>query len=806
MANGNLYDRQSFFQLIIDGKQNIIEEPVNWDKITIELPRDKDGFGFNFEFVDDAQTLVFSDDNTSYDLVKKVYDTVGSDGIVIFQYGYYPLNSSVQNVQYTGKLNLNTYSDEDGGITCSVEKTAFENLFKTRYETAISLNSVLNLDNGAMVAPEVKNILLHSKKISKAFKAQTTIAKNIQSVGTLGSTIYVQLDSSDEVTSEVQENQAVPLALTDVDPRDESRYFFLIKEAGDYTLKVQASFDLVAARGFGIISYNFNPRLMVQRGGVTIENTNITQFQQSGSGGNDLGTILRLNFNFSFQLQRSWQVDDRLYLDVYSPMGARGYNVFVSNYLSTIELLGQTTATPTITKGYRAFDALNKMIEAATGQQNALISSIFGAGGALYKTFITNGYAVRNFIQSDKPIITNLQDFIVSFAAVSGLGYGYTTRNGVDKFIIEPLSFFYRDKAIQFIDDIYDYREDHAKELVFNEFEIGYEKYSEEEINTLDEFNTYQTGLTPIKTYKGKFTKKSKYITSGYSLEVQRRQQFQENPSESLKNDDDIFLISCNEGTVDYDLNYEAYNISTVFITQKVLIFDRPVDLIVGDVITIKGGNNLANDGKTFTITSISVNAYRLSGPTLVNDSGPIILSKSIAGIQAEKDELFTNVSGLFSPETSYNLRFSPKRMLYNWANYLNIGFTKKPDTDFIKTSFVKNNDKMISLLSAKDVNRRNEPLTPSAEFSDASLEIFRANNKDALHLPVYCYFKSQMSYDDVIYIKQRLTGESQTENDYGYVYHYDDKGVLIKGYVYSLKYNPAEEVAEFQTAKIGNY
>lgn len=809
MANKNLYDNISFFQLLIDGNVYQIDEPINWDKITLELPRDKESFAFNFEFVDDSVQLAFANDTSpnelienAYDLVKGIYDLVGSDGVIVLQYGYFLPHTSIQKVQFTGNVNLNTYVDEKGQITCSVEKTSFENLARSRFETPISLNAVTTLDGKTISQAQSYTIRLHSKKINKQFKSEITNGISAE-ISDISRFVSVQIDSSNPVTSEIEENQGLPLAISGVDPRDEDRYFFRIVEAGDYTLKVRFSFDFTVVRGgIGPVgNWNFVPRLMVQRSGATIDYTTFEDFRQSGTEGSRL---LVRQVNCNFELSKTWNVDDRLYLDVTGQMQYAGasYSYRVDNYTGSIQLLGQTTALSTTSRSYRLFDAITKMVEISTGQIDSVISSILGPGGAMYKTFISNGYAIRNFTSSDKPVITNIKDFIDSVAAIGGLGYGYTKRDGKDYFIIEPIEYFYRNMEITRIDDLYDYREEQAKEQVFNEIEVGYEKFAEEELNTLDEFNTYQTNLMPIKTYKAKFPKKSKYIASGYSIESQRREQFKDNPSESLSTDDEIFIISCNEGI----LSTFAYY---VVISSTVLSFDRPMNFTPGTSFTIKGGNLNANDGKTVTVSSKvpgELERYNVTGPALLNDNGNILVQQTLSQIQAEKNELFEVVTGLFSPETSYNLRFSPKRMLFNWAQFLNIMVYKKPGSDVIKSTFVKNNDKMVSFLSTLDVNRRNEPDFAFGEAGETTLTVYRGGNKAALHQPIMCYFKSPINYDDFNYIKERLTGEAEDINDYGWIYFLNDKDEYVKGFIYSLKYQPAKEIAEFQVAKIANY
>lgn len=82
-----------------------------------------------------------------------------------------------------------------------------------------------------------------------------------------------------------------------------------------------------------------------------------------------------------------------------------------------------------------------------------------------------------------------------------------------------------------------------------------------------------------------------------------------------------------------------------------------------------------------------------------------IALNRSVDGSgipnnldEAEKDENFTNIDNLFSPETVYNLRFSPARSARNWYKILSTSLIKLNDTlKNVKFSFAEGNKTMES-------------------------------------------------------------------------------------------------------------
>jgi hypothetical protein len=116
-------------------------------------------------------------------------------------------------------------------------------------------------------------------------------------------------------------------------------------------------------------------------------------------------------------------------------------------------------------------------------------------------------------------LIISLKDLLTSVKNIYCLGYGVERAGSRDVVRVERVSYFYRDKKIYEFDHCLSYREEVAKDILYNELEFGYDKFLSSGFNTLDEFNTKHEYITPIKTNKAKLTVKSSLITSGYSIE-----------------------------------------------------------------------------------------------------------------------------------------------------------------------------------------------------------------------------------------------------------------------------------------------
>jgi hypothetical protein len=754
------------------------------------------------------------------------------------------------------------------------------------------------------MAPATSHLLkLRSKLISKQFICNVTTPESIES-GRIARFMSIQPETSSPSITELQEPQSLPLAISGIDPRDQSRFFFKAIEAGNYQLNYVCNFKLQIVSGSGGVgNFNIVPRFMIQRqdivigtvnlspstisggaiiganltaggagytyalvtitgdgagatavaaiaGGVivgititgpgagytnatvtitgdgagataTITNGTVTgvtlthggsgytivdgsgaviyqpntthnsgaagyvlataEIVGDGSGaavqitgssgvgtgvnvvsagngythatlvisgtsalstteyttfpayqvtGNDGTGNINLNISCNLAINRDLQVNDLLYLDITGTMGHPGtsYFYFITNYTSELTLTGKTVAPDSFTQAYRLFDAITGLLNATTNQAGGLISSVMSPGGRCYDWFITNGYQIRGFDVNFKPTITSLKAAITSICNIFGLGYGFPVRGGVQYLLIEELDFFFKDRQITQINNVYNYTEDHAEQFVFNEAQIGYEKYPTLATanglgNTLDEYNTYHKYLFPIRTFKAAFNKLSSFIGSGYALESQRREQFALNPSQSLSNDDDIFIINTE---------------------------------VVGGVL------------------------------------------------QSQANEAFATVSGVLSPETAYDLRITPARILYNWSKFLGVGLAKQPASSLIVLTFAQNNNTLQSQLSATDPYNRFEPATPVGEGSSISVSDFIQGQRSPIHLPIWCNFDASIKYDQLIDLINKLNFSAQTDDDGGYIVFNDAKGVLWKGYPYEIKYNPTIEECNFKVAKKG--
>lgn len=413
--------------------------------------------------------------------------------------------------------------------------------------------------------------------------------------------------------------------------------------------------------------------------------------------------------------------------------------------------------------------------------------TIIGGSGTLADPYIyvgTPGYPIETF--------SGLIKIVVSYLV------------GREIVRLEQKDYFYNDTLLFEIPAANiqkdSYEETPDLDITFNQLEIGYEKYPEEELNSLDEFNTKQEYATPIKSYRNKFEKLSKFIASGYAIEFQRRKTF-ENESDnrgSSQYDDDVFIVAMT--TENYEVGIRKItNTKVIYLTQ--FLANPPV---VGSTITVIG--TTLNNGN-YTVASIGDYGF-LPKKTSITVTESTLDEGFVADgyvkyeggeYSPERNQPFESVTGVISPKSSYNLRISPKRMLYNWAKWINSGLFHKVGTDILKSTFTKSNLLLGGLVTqfknTETCLLGDQDRVVITEGADVALSDFNGFRKK--FKPINIRFKARINYVDLKYILDKHQNESA--ESYGYIRFTDLEGNPRNGWLMELNYNPSLEIVEFK-------
>ncbi|MDF2381327.1 hypothetical protein JMG10_07615 [Nostoc ellipsosporum NOK] len=214
----------------------------------------------------------------------------------------------------------------------------------------------------------------------------------------------------------------------------------------------------------------------------------------------------------------------------------------------------------TSAKVYAVNEALSRVSESLTNDSLRVYSEYFGrtdsqpyavpADGCGALEVITDGIRLRNQENRlpDSPSLfsVSLQDMFNGLNPIHNIGMGVEpdpARPGFNRLRVESWKHFYNTNVTLSCTDVNKITRKLNEKDVFSTFTFGYEKWEAEEYTGLDEFLTKRSYRTTLSEIKNDLPKLSKFIASGYALEITRRKG--DNNSKDWRYDKDTFIICC---------------------------------------------------------------------------------------------------------------------------------------------------------------------------------------------------------------------------------------------------------------------
>lgn len=795
------------------------DEPIKWDAVKIVLKRDRDWHGVNYEYTDGDIALEF-DCLAGSDFIEEIYQAQGGDGYIGFEFGYY--NGVVEIPEFEGKINLATRKLlPNYRISAMIERDGLHDMIKSRYATKADLFGSVSVDGETINTPTQLELELHSKVLINNYNKKTGVAGSLEWQPFLGDEehdMWFVFDTQpeNEIDSNIDATIGSLLGPTGDDPvASELALLFDLNIGGTFTFNISLSYTFNIKLMRKLISVkpkigdwtldnwievrDLDGNLKSQtRIGTQLSGNRDGQFLNDAGSVNWAGSLLNFTTDLVF--------GDRVYLYAHFNFdgfaaGWKGIEAYIKTYDTDINVSAETSTGTSSSKVIMVHEALTQAVAYITGENTAVYSQFFGRedlgyavnGCGAFKS-ITNGFQIRKFTPQLNPPKISLQE-LMTLNGVFCLGMGYEEIGGVNKLRIEEREYFYNDIEIMFIPTIGNYAEEVAIDKIHNTVQVGYTKYLDEGLRLLDEYNTEHQYTSPIKNANQPLDLRSALIASGYALEITRRSQYADTPKDSTKYDDDGFFIAVVPQSIGPIDGTFVNDVGAYILYSGTL----PMVIKSGDVIRITG--TIQNDGDYNVMADPADNRIYLGVFAILPESATFTLENLTRPYTAEKDEAFSTVTGVVSPETSYNLRHTPKRNLLNHAKWLNGGMFYKNAGELIRNTFVKQNGELTTQFDAAepcllgDVDRdllKEKDDVVLAQFAD----------KDSYFIPEYVSFKARLPMADVRFIRDCMTGQNLTGQNYGYITCINQDGNYVRSWIYDMTYNPFNEEVNFVCLK----
>lgn len=387
-----------------------------------------------------------------------------------------------------------------------------------------------------------------------------------------------------------------------------------------------------------------------------------------------------------------------------------------------------------------------------------------------------------------------------------------------DKLRVEKWEHFYKDTQLIDLGVVQDYSEEPFTEALYNEFNVGFKKFANDENKptTLEDFETKSSWGIPLIKTRNTLTRIMTWIMSSFMINESRNTLFEEKPTTSNKLDDDIFLFDIAPSIVETTASF-VHNVSsndTITVSANVYenyIRDEAIFSI--EDATIPGNNQGYLYEPDDTIHLLPSDTYKIfvsqtvttdfDDPCTVNGFYFDSTQFQIA-TKAESTEKLISSSGLSGPDYTYNQRRTQKRFLIRWGRFINsvLGYISDT-TQTIQNLFYTNNGALTTELDTSQLSTDCLMGDLSGAAIQENTEINTAQFPSAKFKPniINCTVKiCDSDYEMILAAHKNRLQSPDDEKNYGY---FDlitpGDGITKSGWLMNMKRSPINRIAKLR-------
>lgn len=668
-----------------------IEKPDGFDEADIIVDINEDYFNVDNFVLGDTEKIKFLEysNGAGYNIVKKVYEELGSDGRIIF--GWKAKNGTTEyDMLGEGyELNLNKYrrgyEKSMMKIETEIKKREVQNKFLTREDVSVNLFSEKDLDNEdapPLVLDEIyfkeggrvkSNFYSFHERYQYGYgmkKFQFMFIRPVEyDLGNIAneyvgwnynSTLY----KGPLMTADVSlMNLSLEISNMNIIA---SQLFHLNILITNGATEIRRIYDIITPT---IVSTTLAPEI----------STGVTQLYEF--------KVLNATFDIGVLNQ-----GESIHV-LFEKDGESNGNLKAVETVMSFELKSIFKNTLRRTKVIRLKDAIERLSRLYSGVNLPVQSTIISPGGYYYNTAISTGMFMRGLpdVYNTNKITTSFKTlFYESAAKLLALGFDLQD----DKIIVEDISYFFKDVETydftgkDFIQDEFSIEND--VDSSYNQLIFGSKKFSTNNKGDLRNFNTKIEAVTPLKSVKTKFDKQIDAIID----EDKIQELILDKSSATNQGDDDLVMIDL----VYLDSYDDAGMLSDCEHTNDggylwLVSFDSPFDELaidVGTLLTIVTGLNIGTY-EVLEIDGAKIKLNKTSGIQTGTSDTPITFTVNNI-TKNRNDEGFGTVDNVKERISATNLRHNPKYQMARWFPFYGAGLAKKADTEEIIVTNYKNN------------------------------------------------------------------------------------------------------------------
>ncbi|WP_128547173.1 hypothetical protein [Larkinella soli] len=820
-----------------------IREPIKFSDLRLVGESDPKLHGFLYGYGEDEIKLTFTCE-PAHNLISQQYYQYGSDLDVRFQIVFHHKDGT-EEIDFEGVILGESIVVSPGRVEASIQQKSIHSVIDARWDSKVSMDANLTLDGKAIVPPSYIELRLPGQAIRQTLESNRIQREDFDTPAQVGvpALIYFILPNTDEVppvpgepaktntetiTALKRHPGGVLAGITPekVDPEKGGSFPFLKADADgtyeiqfDWVFTVEVSFT---KRAFDIGAIRFKtwtlrPLMVVVK--ETGERTETEVAPRQGGQGEKthLGRkTVEVHINQTLTLDKGDSVFIYTALYVAADKMPRQINCSVTALLVHIKLRTLTRAEPSLARVWFLSDAIRHVLRCIIDQpagEDPILSSLLSSEGPFpgpaSEYVVTNGASLRGVPKA--PIFT-LKQLIGVLSSLHAAGIQYKG----DKVQIEEGAYFYQNSQMLEIDEVFSYREEVATDHLYNQVEVGYEKYPEDGPGVREEFNTIRTYQTPIRNYGQTLEIKCPLIGAGTAIEQVRTVQFAEQPTDSHAYDDDGFILHVQTAVHANLVKFQTLAAETfpgIPYQRRIATFFLPTTAVrTGVAITILTGPGA---GAILIITNVisrslltGTRVEFITNETVPNVSAytPITFRSGTEPVMIRTNERL-EITGLSDPATVVNAELSPARIIRRHAPFLLNGLRYKPLFEEMKCTFFSQNGAMTSRVRAESPSLPGDFYKQTIRESGpiALGEIEKVEGR--FFSPEWVYVTARVDRDDLKLLLAAMTSSDDVPEviHRGYISVKNPDGEYVTGWLRmggSIKYNPCSEVVEIKMLK----
>jgi hypothetical protein len=561
---------------IIDrnGVQTSIDEPVNGDSISVQFTRNMVSHGI----ITSINTGGLEYYGEGYDILKTEYDTYGADGRMELKIEYQC--DGVLYDFFQGKFDFNTYKRECGDkcfITCDVINQRCSDIFLTRLDQDVDIDSTVDMDGNAITPIVSDNVTLDGQEIylvnqavnegddkiytgisvtlpavAKYFYFPIYLPKlvlnefndfamnaNPADVVTTPANLVINFNDNNDYTNYSQflniwENTTDPLNCLDND--------------ATISFRIKGQFQILT-------QFNGNIDTVLQLGKYDFQTQSYTVIDQQAIGAFrviNANVLNSVNFDLTYNNTPAYKPESESLMffigAVVSPAAlAGGANpiAFRINYddVTFFKMALDSACDATTAKSYRLDRVYEWLAKPYVGDCFDVQVTNDTTVSCFTNYHLTNGLHIREVTVPNTPkLFLNWAKLFDATRKMFNHGWGFI--NNETTLLVGDLDTFYSNANVIDLGSVRTVQFNTAKDLIYGIIDVGYNKWEAEEYNGLDEVNTSRQYRRNVQNSQLILDLMCDIITGGYTIEITRRKNQGKTGTADWRYDNDLFLIN----------------------------------------------------------------------------------------------------------------------------------------------------------------------------------------------------------------------------------------------------------------------